>query len=259
MGANLSMKLSKLKGGSKKFITREVVEKIIQETQFKEDEVFLLIKRFELLKPEPITWSISINQLKKLAEFSNNPYTDLILHGIDVYKIIYDYLRSGNRKGYIDKEMYKIHAGITEQYEEKGKEYDDKPNVEEYVAEYQFSLFLEDEEYAPNKENVIDFFLFCIILNEFNSNKTFDQKFRLSFNIFDINKDQRVCFKDLKNFFDMIFKNYEMEKRLRHIDQYARKILYEFKDGDITYEIDFNNFQKILWDTNFISNLTIEP
>ena len=81
----------------------------------------------------------------------------------------------------------------------------------------------------------------------------------MSFNIFDINKDEKVCYKDLKNFYNIVFKDYHIEKKNKVLDKFVKSILKEYKDGDTSYEIDFNNFQKILWTTNFISNLTIEP
>lgn len=262
MGNSLSFKIINLQESTRNFINREVIEKVLWETMFEEDEVFSLISRFEQLEPDELSFSISINKLKNLHEFKNNPFRELIIHSIDVYKIIYEYLKAGNRNNYPDKELFKIHIGLTDQYDENGKDYDEKLDDEDGCQEnkkYIPAIYLEDENFQPNNEHIIDFILFCIIINEFNFQRTIDHKFKMCFNIFDINKDSKICIRDLKNFHCMIFKGVPFEKKSQTMDKFAMNILNEFKEGDKNFEIDFNNFQKILWSTNFISNLTIEP
>lgn len=260
MGSSLSYKLSQFEEQTKKFVTREIIEDIMEKTQFDEDEIFNLLQRFENLEPDEESFSISIIRFKSLKEFQNNPYTDLILHAINIYdKIFYYVTTSLDRRNYPHKELFKIENTINDQYEENAKNPEDMDNHTTETNKYANVLLLEDDSFFQNTESIIDFKLFCIILNEFNYKRSLDQKFHLSFNIFDINKDNKICYKDLKNFNTIIFKDYFMENRTFMIEQFSLNVLNEFQDNNKNFQIDFNNFQKVLWATNFISNLTIEP
>jgi hypothetical protein len=176
--------------------------------------------------------SYKISKLNEY-EFKNNPFKELIIHSIDIYNIIYEYLKSGNRSNYPDKESFRIHIGLTEQYDENGKDYDDKLDDDEGIQEnkkYIPAIRLEDENFEPNNEHIIDFSLFCLIMNEFNFKKSIDHKFRMCFNIFDINKDSKICIKDLKNYHCIVFKDVPFEKKLQTMEKFAMNILNEFKE-----------------------------
>jgi Ca2+-binding EF-hand superfamily protein len=263
MGTSLSYKLSTLDNNVKKFITREMFEEILDLTQFEEEEVFLLLKRFILLKPKENSFTISINDLKNINEFKNNPYRELMLNAVNIYQMIYEYLGTPAGRNFPNREIFNISSIIQSQYEFNCKDAFEKEAIDEDDKEkakvYKCVLVVEEEKNDLNEEFIIDFKLFCQIFNHFSFRKTLDQRFNLSFNIFDINKDGKICIKDLKNFYSILLKNTPLENKYDKIDKLSLNVISEFREDDVGYEIDFNNFQKILWSTNFISNLTIEP
>jgi hypothetical protein len=263
MGTSLSYKLSTLENNVKKFITREIFEEILDLTQFEEEEIFLLLKRFILLKPIENSFTIPIKSLKNINEFINNPYRDLMLNSVNIYQMIYEHLGTSAGKNFPNREIFNVGGIIQSQYEFNSKDAFEKQAADEDDKEnagiYRSVLILEEDVNLVNDECVIDFKLFCQILNHFSFKKTLDQRFNLCFNIFDINKDGKICIKDLKNFYTILLKDTLIENKYEKIDKLSLNVISEFREDDVGYEIDFNNFQKILWSTNFITNLTIEP
>ena len=95
-----------------------------------------------------------------------------------------------------------------------------------------------------------------------------DYKFKVCFNIFDIDKNGVIDFKDLKNYFFVLFVDSSCSedfKNITHpqIEGYVQKILGEFVNfnqlKEDSIKINLNNFLQILWTSNFISNFDFEP
>lgn len=253
---NIMKRINLLEDHVKNFIRIELMEEIMEKTAYDEDEVFNLLSRFRALDPDEINFSISISKLKNLAEFKHNPYKELFLHSISVYKIIYDYMLMNKISN--NRHEFEVGSLYIERWDEVGKDENEKNS--QYSLNYKYILRIEDDKEIANTLDVIDFRLFCLIINEFNNKKTMDQKFKLCFNLFDINKDGNICYKDLKNYFTIFFKDYDLENKNNVIQNLALTILSEYKSSDFkAHFIDLNNFQKVLWSANFISNLTIEP
>lgn len=248
---SLTQKIQKLEENTQKFVKNETINEICLKTFFYEDEIFSLLKRFELLLPND-EFFINIKMLKTLREFQFNPYTNLILNSIDIYKLIHTNLNASHPK----RNLFDIKVTTNDNYESESKNNSDQEVHNS--KEYKNILKIEDDNFVSNCEYVIDFQLFCIIINQLNRKQNLDYKLYLVFQIFDINKDKLVCFRDLKNYFTIVFKSENIENKSSIIENYAMNVLKEFKN-DKNYKIDFNNFQKILWSSNFLENLCITP
>ena len=290
MGMTLQKKLSLIEGLSSDAIKEETINKILKITQYDEDEIFKLLKRFMKFKPEESkNWYISINDILSMEEFVNNPYSCLFLHAIDIYKVIYDYLEKDNFAYFHDKEEFienlKNTTGKIERvYSLRGEKYSamndnqninkEKDNLSDRVDDEEdfgledYLLELNYHDDIKNITNCINFELFCTILNNFNVKKSLDYKFKVCFNIFDIDKNGVIDFKDLKNYFFVLFVDSSCSedfKNITHpqIEGYVQKILGEFVNfnelKEDSIKINLNNFQQILWTSNFISNFDFEP
>ena len=290
MGMSLQKKLSLINGLSSDSINEKTILETMQKTQYSENEIFKMLKRFMKFNPDTSkNWLISINDILSMEEFANNPYTPLFFNAIDIYKIIYDYLKKINFAYVLDNEEF-IHSienttgKIERVYEIRGEKYsieneihqkkqeeDDSSERVESEENYQLEDFLFELNYKDdikNCTNCINFELFCIILNNFNVKKSLDFKFRVCFNIFDIDKNGVIDFKDLKNYFFVLFLDSGCSEEFKNITQlqiedYVKKVLEEFaifnQQNEEEIKINLNNFQQILWTSNFISNFDFEP
>ena len=86
--------------------------------------------------------------------------------------------------------------------------------------------------------------------------------------MFDIDKNGVIDFKDLKNYFFVLFLDSGCSEEFKNITQlqiedYVKKVLEEFaifnQQNEEEIKINLNNFQQILWTSNFISNFDFEP
>jgi len=56
-----------------------------------------------------------------------------------------------------------------------------------------------------------------------------------------------------------MFQEYELENKQKVVDSMVNSVFNEFSENDPEFKIDFNNFQKIAWASNFMGNITFEP
>lgn len=128
---------------------------------------------------------------------------------------------------------------------------------------------LENDKLEKNNIDVINFTLFCRILNDLHIKIPQEDKFKsknlklnnlVAFKIFDIDKDGYVDIEDLKKAYSIIFKDFESPDPNKevNIENLAKNILMEFSTNE-KYKIDFNNFQKIILSSNFLNNLVFMP
>jgi len=110
-----------------------------------------------------------------------------------------------------------------------------------------------------NNLEVVNFSCFCLILNDFHRNRSNEFKYKIWFNIFDINRDELICKSDLTIYFSIMFQEYELENKQKVVDSMVNSVFNEFSENDPEFKIDFNNFQKIAWASNFMGNITFEP
>ena len=122
-----------------------------------------------------------------------------------------------------------------------------------------FPLKLMNKKLEINNFEVIGFSLFCLILNDFHKNRSNEFKYKVWFNIFDLNRDDLICKLDLTTYFTIMFKDHELENKEKVIQNMVESVLKEFSETDQDFKIDFNNFQKIAWASNFMGNITFEP
>ncbi|TNV76445.1 hypothetical protein FGO68_gene8344 [Halteria grandinella] len=245
-------------------LTEQDIEEIMMNTQFNENELLKLYKKF--LQLDSTGRGILTNrEFLELPELKYTPFRPRLLDGFplktdeeikSLRMVRQDDLRiedldGGKRRTIEDSKKDDDANNATNFPEERGKSKNGKVAPDGAAADEDLE-YLKTEEDSPaflkklGVEPYIRFADYCKYLSLFNQRTGIDEKIQFYFRIFDVDGNKKVDEADLTSIMAMLFGTRMTEEDTRMLKD---KIFEEADTGQKGY-LDYEDMQKVLWATN---------